>query len=526
MQDGKFASRVSLVNRRSTLFIDGAGLCFYLHRIAYARHTAEVLTLSPGRRKSSANSPCSAKHLKPQQVTKLLPNLLPLSKIDEVAREFVDTLKNKHHLKLIVYFDGELRREAKRETDKKRQLKRPVEWSALQQYCCNGIMPAVDRVCQWENQFPKGRLFISQVKHSLRQQQIEIVVCEEEADAELARQASRTPNSYVVGMDTDFCFFEEAQYLPLSTLHANGSVVTACVISRKALAESLHLPDEQAMVELSILMGNDYVGTSSKDRFDFSSRKPKDIMDHLRASGKGYRVSSTSGVETGEAMSFARAFYNLKDLDNQFPLFELKEKAQRHDVQDEVGSELVMSIPSDFPDHLAVVQPHDISLVGTVLRCLQAYLDQIVGEEGAKSMARREHLEALKMMSLYQQDDSSVAWRPAWEDIPACYLIESCVAYIIKRSGGSPLVRLSPPAKIFDAHKFHNTLFKLRNQGQLAQQPQEHVRSPPKAQNSMKEEKKMESRVVLPIDEHEERIIEAISRNRVTIIQGETGCGA
>lgn len=43
------------------------------------------------------------------------------------------------------------------------------------------------------------------------------------------------------------------------TLHANGSVVTACVISRKGLAESLHLPDEQAMVELSILMGNDYV---------------------------------------------------------------------------------------------------------------------------------------------------------------------------------------------------------------------------------------------------------------------------
>lgn len=130
----KFASKVSLLQKRSTIFVDGAGLCFHLYRIAYARHASEVLG---GRRRNATSRPCSARYLKPDQVTKLLPNLAPLNKLDEVTREFVDTLKKRHLMKLVVYFDGDKRREAKRETDEKRQQKRPVEWSVLQQYCCN-----------------------------------------------------------------------------------------------------------------------------------------------------------------------------------------------------------------------------------------------------------------------------------------------------------------------------------------------------------------------------------------------------
>ena len=582
-----FASKVSLIKKRSTLFIDGAGLAFHLHRIAYARHAEKVLrqdpkstpTTSSGsrisdtpttegnnssgrrpsrRRSSTVNCPCSAKHLTPDQVTKLLPNLLPLTLLEEVTRDFVDVLKKKHNMKLVVYFDGGKRREAKKDTDEKRGQRRPVEWSAFQQYCCHGIMPSVDRVCQWEDKFPKNRLFITQVKHTLQIMQVEMVLCEEEADAELARKASTTPNAYVVGNDTDFCFFPKARYIPLKTLHADSSMVTGSVITRKELAESLHMPNEEAMVELAILLGNDYVGSFPGDKFDFVRNgrhtSSADIMEHLRSEGVGYRVVSTSGEETEKAIRFARMFYGLENLDEEFPL--AAPTTEQHpglipDVPDEYA-ELAMIMPQDFPIELCLVQPRDTSLKGSIVRGLRAYvnqqqqqqqqqangnnIDDTAGNEqgsdnGPKVIFKAIHLNALKQMSSARFEDSeSVPWKPNWEDAPACHLIESCIAYTFRRSAESPLVRLSPPGKLFDCYLFHRTLYSLRNKSSDLSRAKKRSESISKKTDKSMSPRRKESiteafppRVVLPIDEHEDRIIEHINNNRVTIIQGETG---
>lgn len=214
-------------------------------------------------------------------------------------------------------------------------------------------------------------------------------------------------------------------------------------------------------------------------------------------------------------------FYNLQDTErDEFPLVSAKERAEGSALDGYNG--LVMKIPSEFPDHLAVVQPQDISLVGAVIRCMQTHVDNTKGKEDA--VLRQEHVDALKLMSHHGQgESSSVAWRPSWEDIPACYLIESCVGYIMKRSAGSPLVRLSPPSKVFDACKFHYTLFKLRNKENPTQQPP-HISEAQTITNQVKE-KKDQSRLVLPIDDHEATILETIAQNRVTIVVGEAGCG-
>ena len=586
-----FASKVSLIKKRSTLFIDGAGLAFHLHRIAYARHAQKVLRQDPTtttssstsrisetpttegggsnnssgrrpsrRRSSTVNCPCSAKHLTPEQVTRLLPNLLPLTLLDEVTRDFVDVLKKKHNMKLVVYFDGGKRREAKKETDEKRGQRRPVEWSAFQQYCCHGIMPSVDRVCQWEDKFPKNRLFLTQVKHTLQLMQVEMVLCEEEADAELARKASSTPNAYVVGNDTDFCFFPKARYIPLKTLHADSSMVTGSVITRKELAESLHMPNEEAMVELAILLGNDYVGSSPGDRFDFVRNgrhtSSADIMEHLRSEGEDYRVTSTSGEETEIGIRFARMFYGLENLDEEFPLAEPSTKHHPElvpDVPDEY-TELAMIMPHDFPIELCLVQPRDTSLKGSIVRGLRAYvnqkqqqqqqqangngIDDTAGNEKGndsepKSVFKAIHLNALKQMSSARFDDSKpVSWKPNWEDAPACHLIESCIAYTFRRSAESPLVRSLPPGKLFDCYLFHRTLYSLRNKSSDSPRAKKRSESISKKSDESISTRRRESitkafpfppRVVLPIDEHEDRIIEHINNNRVTIIQGETG---
>ncbi|CAB9523236.1 Probable ATP-dependent RNA helicase spindle-E [Seminavis robusta] len=541
----KFASRVSMVQRRSTLLIDGAGLAFHLYRVAYARRMQQVCGCGCA----------SVKHVQPHQVTPLLPNFLPLTLLDEVTREFVETLQKKHHMKLIVYFDGELRRDAKRHTDVQRHSRHSDEWLALEQYCNYGQMPLVQTTCQWFTQFPKHRLFLTQIKYTLHVCQVQVQHCQEEADAELAHQAHKIPNSYVVGNDTDFCFFPNLQYIPLQTLHADASVVTAAVITRQALAQSLHLPDQAALVELAILMGNDYVhpynssqqhqqhnnqSQHSKhnkrvDKLDFESPWTKDLLHHLRAQGKGYRVKALSGQETEQAMAFARAVYNLQDLNQQSPLVNPRDyhhansntsasSSQDHGDDDE-DTISAPSIPDDFPSHLALIQPNDLSLVGAVLRCLQAYLNQ-----QTSTFIRQEHLEAMKLLALYTNNENdNTPWRPLWEDMQACFVIESCIAYVSKKSAQSPVVRLNPPAKVFDAYKWHRALYKRRNPTTTAIQntlpPIPPI--PPQTTTSTKKQQQQQTQepVVLPIDEHEANIMQQIQQNRVTIIQGETGCG-
>ena len=357
-----------------------------------------------------------------------------------------------------------------------------------------------------------------------------------------------------MGNDTDFCFFPKARYIPLKTLHADASVVTGAVISRKELAQSLHLPNEDAMVELAILLGNDYVGSFPSDKFDYSGNRKLagEIMDHLRSEGDGYRVQSASGEETATAIHFARMFYGLENLDEDFPLAPPPTQQHQHHhhklVEDEPEEyrDLTMKIPYDFPIELSLVQPRDTSLKGALVRCLQAYLDQQPQENGNgnsdkdKVVLDQTHLAALKQMSSTRLDDnkSQPPWKPQWEDVPACYLIESCIAYTLNRSAKSPLVRLSPPGKLFDCYLFHRTLFTLRNPN-----PSSNPDSPRRRSESISKKmpdtsksshhrrgsatgsKKFEPRVVLPIDEHEERIMAQINNNRVTIIQGETGCG-
>lgn len=604
-----FASKVSLVRKRSTLFIDGAGLAFYLHRVAYARHAQKVLRQDPSstsssgsssrigdtqaveggsgsgggrrpsrRRSSAATCRCSAKNLTPDQVTQLLPNLLPLTILEEATRDFVDVLQKKHNMKLVVYFDGGKRRVAKKETeeqreerpavewtakaatDEKRGERRPVEWSAFQQYCCHGIMPSVDRVCQWEDKFPKNRLFLAQVKHTLQLMEVEMVLCEEEADAELARKASTTPNAYVLGNDTDFCFFPKVRYIPLTTLHADTSMVTGSVITRKELAESLHLPNEEAMVELAILLGNDYVGSFPGDKFDFvrngKHASSADIMEHLRSEGEGYRVKSASGEETETAICFARKFYGLKNLDEEFPLAE-PSTAQHPDLIPDVPEEyadLTMRIPHDCPIELCLVQSRDTSLKGAIVRGLRAFMNQqhkdndnVDSEEATKDneinkhrdseskvFFEQIHLDALKQMSSTRfGDNKAVSWKPNFEDAPACHLIESCIAYTLRRSAKSPLVRQISPGKLFDCYLFYRTMHSLRNKkldssrtkkrSESMGNTSDKSNSPRRNGSTANPPKIFQPRVVLPIDEHEDRIIEHINNNRVTIIQGETG---
>ena len=120
----------------STLALDGNGLAYYLHHVAYSRYFAHV---TGGSAVKSSSCSCRTKNLSETQVTRLLPQSMPLTWLDEVTKEFVESLE-RNHMTLVVYWDGEGRR-MKAATTGKRKETRDTEWSNLRQYCMYGVVP-------------------------------------------------------------------------------------------------------------------------------------------------------------------------------------------------------------------------------------------------------------------------------------------------------------------------------------------------------------------------------------------------
>jgi 5'-3' exonuclease len=510
---------LSQIPFHSTLALDGNGLAYYLHHVAYSRHFSNVT--GGNALPNAAGCCCKTRHLSETQVTRLLPQYMPLSLLQNVTKEFVESL-HRHGMKLVVYWDGK-RRQMKADTTQERKEIRNTEWSNLQQYCMYGVVPRQSSsMCRkdWLYNFPMSRLLLHQVKKTLSEYtSISMIQCQEEADRFVAKASADDVNCYSVGLDSDYCLFPNVRYIPLNTLDASGSVVTAVVVTRCNLAEQLDLPTETSMIEFAILMGNDYIGNPKDAQLDFMSFKGEEILHHVREQGPNYRVTSKL-PQVQLAIAFTRALYQFEDL-SQFPMDETEENEMgERNEKAIVADPFRPTLPVNFDLSLAVPQPLDIAVSKVVARPVQAFLDT----QEENSLLRQEHLDAyLELVERLQRESpvklkDDVVVRPVWENVMAAYVIERTIAHIFREHSSSLLVRMSSPARVFDHSVFHSILKKT---------PME------TAPNGTGEgtnftrvkESKEEERPILPIDEHETEILDAVNKQRVTIIHGETGCG-
>jgi hypothetical protein len=143
--------------------------------------------------------------------------MMPLSWVGGFTHEFVTTL-NEKDINIQVYWDGPLRRH-KSGTDGKRLLYRKQQESKLELFCLHGILPSSKHMrytCQLMDEFPLSKLFLICVRHALQEQNVPMVDCTEEAEVELALQACGDSRAYIVGLDSDFFFFRNVQYIPLN----------------------------------------------------------------------------------------------------------------------------------------------------------------------------------------------------------------------------------------------------------------------------------------------------------------------
>ena len=441
-----------------------------------------------------------------------------------------------------VYFDMKSKDviSFKHKTEMKRQEQRLEEWSTLQQYCLHGKVPA--DMSLWEREFPKNRLFITQIMHTfLQNEAITMKFCEEEADAVVARAVRGCPNKYIVGMDSDFCFFPNVNYIPITTIFGSKNK-KAIVIRRNTLAESLALPSEASLVDLAILMGNDYMDGTELDlpeeiakivRQDKPSlARTNAIIDFVATDP----VLSTRNPQASDCLTFVRKLYNLEDM-SEYPM------EATVSVEDNA---FIPAIDESIID-LKTVSAMDNEIVAdAVLRYLKLIVENPT--DGTDPFLTQAHVDAFQVHATMPSRpvDQDMVWRPDWTDIPAAYWIERITSKVIRntmmnRMGSTQFT--DPPSVVFDPYHYHSMFFAARAKhcASTVENPTSEVeaaqvnKEEPNAslesednQRSTAAEPKAESppsNLKLPVDEYEEQILESVRNNRVTIIQGETGCG-
>eukprot|EP00538_Stauroneis_constricta_P006063 CAMPEP_0119572152 /NCGR_PEP_ID=MMETSP1352-20130426/44476_1 /TAXON_ID=265584 /ORGANISM="Stauroneis constricta, Strain CCMP1120" /LENGTH=2052 /DNA_ID=CAMNT_0007621837 /DNA_START=51 /DNA_END=6209 /DNA_ORIENTATION=- len=612
------------IPRGSTFWIDGNGLTFYLEAVAYARHVQNVLKRDPklsrqvfgapsNNSSSSSTTTTSSnatkcittrilKSLSIKQINELLPHTLPLSLVDEVVKEYVQTLRNDCGIQLKVVWDGPMRRPQKDATMEKRRGQMDEEWCTLQQYCESGTVPSghgrQSCLCScWKSKLPRARLTTSQVRHSLRAAGVEMLTSDEEADLYLAQQATDDKTAFVVGQDSDFFFFRGMQYIPMDTitLDRRSSQVSACVFERSVLAdEVLGFATERHMLELVYLSGNDYLDGMPFQKKYLNGSGHSNAIEFLQHQDEDFRVEATSLTQYSEedildmarTMEFIKAWYELDDLDDftvesvleqvEADVFDESSAVRRiedggtfddntravstdnNDDKDHNESDtnipdsddpnaIVISLPDDFPRDLATATGMDRSLSSVVYRCVKTYLVQ----NGGTHLLNEQHVAAYQALMCNSDGTALKSIKancpnklPSWRDIQACVIIEACIAYTLKVKKNRLLAAASSPHALIDCFAFHSCMAQQREQTDeqkkaaadgtssnnnqdetQQQQPQQFSQDQTDAEASGGEPETPPKRIVLPIDAHEESILQHIKDNRITIIHGETGCG-
>eukprot|EP00934_Nitzschia_sp_Nitz4_P002355 Nitzschia sp. Nitz4//scaffold120_size68122//58196//63238//NITZ4_006055-RA/size68122-processed-gene-0.41-mRNA-1//1//CDS//3329534311//2355//frame0 len=528
----------------SILLIDANGLAFFLYHVAYCRHVLSVTKKYQDNTTGGAVTTCpSIRSLSEQEVLDILPSFMPMSLLEDITKEFARGISNRG-VRVELWWDGPSRR-FKELTHEKRRTTRLQEWDALLAFCQHGTLPVRPDDPAWDllDHLPVPGMFLRVVKDTLHKCKMKMKYCREEADVELARQASGKNNCFILASDSDFWFYKDVQYIPFESFYVPTNKkmpLRAVYWTRSQIADKLGLTESE-VVELAMLLGNDYVDNKTLV-VPSNVKYPTDAVPWLRQQPDDFRLESEN-VDAPE-LEFVRALYNLEGLD-AFP-------ATDDDSGDEEGESLHESVRKllCIPD-VDFIKTKGMPMKGKpvdfILSVLNKYVEQCsaVDDNDGPVLTKR-HLTAYlnsvnPTLRVAPRGKSS---RPNWKDVRAGHIIEECVSSILSATRRVEILRTIRPSKLVESLRFQDLLLD-RSNDVIAQQPNQAItpgkperqskqRGPQQgARNVPSQPPKQESsesigsveRPRLPIDEHESTIMNSIRDNRITIIHGETGCG-
>uniref|UniRef100_A0A7S3JYC1 Uncharacterized protein n=1 Tax=Aureoumbra lagunensis TaxID=44058 RepID=A0A7S3JYC1_9STRA len=485
-------------------------------------------------------------------------------RLEALVQMTLKDLIEEQKLKVTVYKDGKLRRSVKTRTMNQRLIERKNEWFALEEWANkdsffsssptkkestqqeeNDIIPYSDGVASC--QFPRPVLLMSvfyaavvKYKDTLcdeeeEQSRLEIIECEEEADVILAKSAK-----YVLAEDSDFLVFKNCKYIPLHELEklCNGEPV--CIWTRRNTSRELHLPDEQRFIEFALLLGNDYVHRDDILKYlrqenitelEKIIKSPNLILEWLREHPNFCLSNDIPGV------AFCRALYELESIDH-FPFdqssllpinFEEKIFSPRDgsptilppDENDQDMNDLGLTRAGEF----VLKTVHERLFLQTDIenKFDDSFLIKLLASADFQSEYASALAASLKILPHPMTKHRTLPLKPAtFADVIAFFRYQKCIQIGFNRRDMNNIHF----SALFDGPSFHAALEQQRSVLRDDDDDDDEEQNLEwKDEKDSEENRIVKNATVLPIDAHQDKILEHVARNRVTIIIGETGSG-
>lgn len=392
--------------------------------------------------------------------------------LHKLIEEEILKLRVDFRLELVFFFDNG-HSTHKQETIDERSIERENSWASFYSYCEFGMPNPKLKI-------PLPPLVLNQFRRTLESFDVEIIECDGEADQVLATTCLQYNNAYLVGSvgdeftecfpgvcyanDSDFYFMKDCPYVPIGNLEAHpiekGFVCRARELwTRDVLAASLGLTQDQ-LVELAILIGNDYTKHFSRMEYDVKvsiSGYKVDAIESLREfiieRGPDFRLKSSDNAHLQKCIELSRATYNLESVE-EFEDINKDEKDE--DNEDEDDNESVMALEEDQENFIeseietfreqviaystgTTENTSNTSPSGSVLSKFVINLlekSQFTGEDDIFPEISPAHVEAFKKMVDFLENGLSNDYantmanidavdRPKWKDVCASHTFQN-----------------------------------------------------------------------------------------------------
>jgi siroheme synthase (precorrin-2 oxidase/ferrochelatase) len=518
----------------STLLIDGNGFMFYI--------------LSIPKVENSFNRELGGNY-----------NIL-----NEAIKEEIQKYLNAG-LKVQVYFDGISR--MKGETSEKRLQERMNMWTRLFNACNEGEILKQDDL-------PVPPLVSTQFRMTLRSiSEIEIIMCDEEADQELAKICCNKNINlekgkelyYCYGNDTDFIVMKDCPYIKFVDLIIdNDNKVIANKIWRRSEISSCLNMSEQKFVEFCIYVGNDYTQKFSRSNYksivnvedllrDFNSDSDSysedsdidninegsfnkvaidlytpnyigELKDDLLSREDGIQLESNN-ENLQQAIEFSRALYELQDL-TSYPveLIDKEENNEENEIKIKLNTEQEQLLNDIYKNN----HINGVVTVNSAIKSLSIAIDT---NSSIFNTITPLHIQAFNMMAaVMNQKDSNYSLNsinkfPNWKDLLASHIFQLCSSHQIKYIKNKSSLKLTnhSPVNLYSGEAFHSCLNHLR---EIENNNNNNNNNNNCTNEIVNDVEVIEAKTtILPIDLHKDEILNKIANDRVIIIHGETGCG-
>lgn len=552
----------------STLCVDGDGLIFELFKLSYREHYKNIIT-------NFAEHP--SKQLQSQL---LLPMFTPLSLIHKMTTSYLQNLTLKHGMHLQIYFDGTDQFMKHRQRLRRRD-RRNDEWENTRQLCIHGILPEIeagqsrsaarrqarahrnssedptsddDDVDFFLSSFPYSPLAFLQVKRSIREfanvssvlfrGSIQLINCKGEADVNVARASSLNQSAYALANDTDYLIYgtedEEkvVKYVMFNQINPSDEELFGTILTRSEVSNNIGLFCAQAMIEVSILLGNDYTGPLLRHG---ESKKQKEYWASLRWQRGGEEIDTLPNLDNeiqpiidhvgGRVIDGWTLTSVIEELhlaiEYSYALYTFRNtESFRSRAHDDVGGEEIESMAPNLPpgfDEYIARAPIDANkdIHESATAPLTLYMSEAAVD--TDYCVEQKHLDALKSTAEALTLQSSTMELPRhhihWKDVQAIFILEKLLSRVINGIGGAEAM----PYRVFDHLLFLSYLQSISFEDFSLNDVPTSRGDEDVAHNFSRDYSS--KKLVLPIDKYRKEILSTIKQQRVTIIHGETGCG-